>query len=176
VAEVRGQMNVVVKKSRQILKAVFWIFILAATIAVSSQEKANNVTAKDQPLPEPKASPSKKVDKMTYVLHGTEGYFELIVEDIIRGEVIKPWARIRNVGTTAVCIKEIKETVFGPPTDMKPFDASLEAGEETIYELDPINTESFLGDLCKTYSLKFDPPGKVEVTVYRSKEDLENDK
>ncbi|HNT18185.1 MAG TPA: hypothetical protein PK747_06105 [Acidobacteriota bacterium] len=148
-------MNISLARSQHIFRTILGSLILLAAISVGSEEKVN---------------------KMTYLLSGSEGYCELNVSDVKRGEVIKPWARIRNVGTTAVCVKDIRETIFGPPSDSKPLDASLEPGQEIIHELNSIETENFLGDICKTYSLRFDPPGVVEVVIYRSLQDLEKDK
>lgn len=142
-------------RSRHIFRTILGSLILLAAISAGSEEKVN---------------------KTTYLLSGSEGYCELNVSDVKRGEVIKPWARIRNIGTTTVCVKEIRETIFGPPSESKPLDASLEPGQETVHELNSIETENFLGDICKTYSLRFDPPGIVEVVIYRSLEDLEKDK
>ena len=116
------------------------------------------------------------ITKVVCILSGSVGQCELDVGEINKGSIVRPWARIKNISDKEVHVAQSPwpaAAVSGLPPRL---DAYLKPGQVVVCELPPLNTANFAGPVRKVYSFQCEPPATIEVTLYRTQQDLEKDK
>jgi hypothetical protein len=88
----------------------------------------------------------------------------LDVGEVKKGEIIHLWARIANIGDS--------DTIL---TANCQFQIPVKAGQEVEAELCSLNTFNYSGPITRTISCRCDPPALLQITLYKSHEELLSD-
>ena len=113
--------------------------------------------------------------KVVCVLSGSMGECALDVGEVNKGDIIRPWARIKNLGDKEVHVTQPPgpaAAVSGLPPRLATY---LKPGQVVVFELPPLSTVNFEGPVQKVYSFQCEPPSTIEVALYRTHQDVERD-